>query len=84
MGGMYVEPGKIFRFPHATVPSSRHSPLADHLLLTVTSSIATSRRKMTFLRMLSLATRHHVYHHVFSFAAADVEDSIILGISLRS
>jgi hypothetical protein len=62
------------RFPHATVPFSRHSPLADHLHLTVTSSIASSLRKKTFLRMLSLATRHHVcHHHVFSFATADVE-----------
>jgi hypothetical protein len=81
---MYVELGDNFRLPRSTVPSSRHSPLADHLHLTVTSSIASSRRKMTFLQLLSLETSHHVYHLAFPFITADVEDSIILGISLRS
>ena len=81
---MCVDLGDIFCLVRVTVISSRRSPLADHLRLTVNSSIASTRRTLTYQRILTLATIHHVYSPAFSFTPADVEDSISLGISLRS
>jgi hypothetical protein len=80
---MYVELGDNFFPSCVTITSSRRSPPADHLRLTVTSSIASSRRRMTFPRLLTLAIIHHVCLYVFHFTPANVEDSDSMGISLR-
>ena len=81
--GMYVELGDNFCPSCVTITSSSRSPPADHLRLTVTSSIASSRRKMTFPRLLTLAIIPHVCPYVFHFTRANVGDSVIMGISLR-
>lgn len=79
---MYVELGDIYPSCVTVTFSSRSLP-ADHLRLTVTSSIASSRRKTTFLQLLILAIIHHVCPYMFHIALANVEDSVSMGISLR-
>ena len=80
---MYVELADKFCPSRVTITYPRRSPRAGHLRLTVTSSIASSRRKMTFPRLLTLAIIHHVCLYVFHFTPANIEDSDSMGISLR-
>lgn len=75
---MYVELGDKF-CPCVTIASFRHSPLVDHLRLTVTSLIAGTPRKLIFPPLLTLAIIHHVCPYVFHFTPLTSKIAAVYG-----